>query len=158
MSVKIVYLESDDTYSETFTEALSEIINGMLDTYDLSGGEVSVIIGDNKLLQNLNRQYRNKDAATDVLSFSYLDSQDQHTPFEEVSIGDIYISIEKARENSEEAGHSLKKETALLIIHGMLHLMGFNHDDDAEAEQMQNIEQKLLDKFDHAVTGGETDA
>ena len=156
MSANIVYIISDNVFNDQFTECLSGIIESMLDEYDLSGGEVSVIIGDNELLQNLNRQYRNKDAATDVLSFSYLESKDQNLPYEEVAVGDIYISLEKVRENSEEAGHSLKKETALLTIHGMLHLLGFSHDEEIAAERMQVIERELLCKYDHALTGGET--
>ncbi len=156
MSANIVYLISDKVFTDQFTECLSGIIESMLDEYDLSGGEVSVIIGDNELLQSLNRQYRNKDATTDVLSFSYLESQDQNLPYEEVAVGDIYISLGKARENSEEAGHSLKKETALLTIHGMLHLLGFDHNEEAAAKRMQDIERELLCKYDHAITGGET--
>lgn len=131
----------------------------MLGEFDYSEGEVSVVIADNALLQSLNRKYRDKDAPTDVLSFSYLEAADRISIEEkEFAVGDIYISIERARDQAEETGHSLRRETTLLAVHGLLHLLGFDHDDEANTGAMQEQERKALEKYDLIFTGGQTDA
>jgi probable rRNA maturation factor len=152
-------LNSDSSFSEKFTVFLTEMMNQMLGEYDYSEGEVSVVIADNALLQSLNRQYRDKDAPTDVLSFSYLEAADQIPGEEkEFAVGDIYISIERARDQAAEAGHSLRRETTLLAVHGLLHLLGFDHDDETNSGAMQKQERAALEKYDLIFAGGETDA
>jgi len=159
VTVSIKYLNSDDSFSNQFTEYLTGIVVKLLEENGLSGGEVSVIIADNAVLQNLNRQYRNNDAPTDVLSFCYLEPDDQLAQAEkDFAVGDIYISVERAREQAEEAGHNLGKEITLLTVHGMLHLLGYDHGEETGARLMQNKERAVMSEFDSAVSGGETDA
>ena len=108
--------------------------------------EVNVTFNDNEQIRELNRQFRDKDKSTDVLSFPLLDaeSDDGFMPPElETMLGDIVISLEKAREQSEEFGHSFEREVAFLTVHSMLHLLGYDHEkseaDDADMRLRQRI-------------------
>lgn len=99
-------------------------------------GDVNIAITSNREMQALNRRYRKKNKATDVLSF----------PSETPGIaGDIAISLEIAAENASELGHSLATEIEILIVHGMLHLAGFDHEiDEGEMHQRETaLRQKL---------------
>lgn len=103
--------------------------------------EISFTFTDNDGIHELNRQYRNIDRPTDVLSFPMLefggeDEIDAEFETEDglVMLGDIVISVERAKEQAEEFGHSLRRELAFLTAHSMLHLLGYDHVDDAEGE------------------------
>ncbi len=148
MSIIIQHLDSKSSFNEDFTKWLTAVITNLLEEYNLTGGEVGVIIAGDKLLHKLNLQYRDKDAPTDVLSFSYLDDTGEQIDENEFAVGDIYISRDRAKAQAEEAGHSLQRETALLVIHGTLHLLGFDHVHDDDAELMQQQERSLMKKYD----------
>jgi len=111
----------------------------------LSDKEVELIITNDQTIQELNKEYRGKDCATDVLSFPLED------PFTEESIfgmplGSIIIAESFVKEKAEAFGHSPQDELSLLFIHGMLHLLGFDHEsDDGE---MRTREKELIKKFD----------
>ncbi len=93
--------------------------------------EISVTFTDNEGIRELNATYREKDTATDVLSFPLMDfsgKSDEPVADEPlVSLGDIVISLERAREQAEEYGHSFEREVAFLTVHSMLHLLGYDH-------------------------------
>ncbi|SHI88507.1 rRNA maturation RNase YbeY [Lutispora thermophila] len=99
--------------------------------------EVSISFVDNKEIQTLNKEYRNIDAPTDVLSFPMLEYDEEVSDDEilsdeeyidaEMPLGDIVISTEKAIEQAKEYGHSQEREIAFLLVHGMLHLLGYDH-------------------------------
>lgn len=111
----------------------------------LSDKEVELIITDDKTMQELNKEYRGKDNVTDVLSFPLED------PFTEQSIfgmplGSIVIAESFVKKKAEIFGHSIQDELSLLFIHGMLHLLGFDHEsDDGE---MRAREKELIMQFD----------
>ncbi len=94
--------------------------------------EVSVTFTDNEGIHELNRQYRGVDRPTDVLSFPLMDfSGESDEPVADepvVSLGDIVLSLERAREQAEEYGHSFEREVAFLTVHSMLHLLGYDHE------------------------------
>jgi len=120
-------------------EALEEIAE------TLSGKEVELIITDDATMQELNAQYRGKNSTTDVLSFP------MEAPFTEQSIfgmplGSIIIAESFVKEKAAEFGHSIQDELSLLFIHGMLHLLGFDHETD-EGE-MRVREKELIEQFD----------
>lgn len=111
--------------------------------------ELSITIVHNKDIQVLNAQYRNKDEATDVLSFQ-LDNPYRHT--EEVMdmpimIGDIIISIDKAIEQAKRYNHSFDREIAFLTVHGFLHLLGYTHDNKEEEQVMFQKQESILEEF-----------
>ena len=95
--------------------------------------EVSIVLSDDAQLQTLNRDFRGQDKPTDVLSFEGQDPDG-------VYLGDIIISMARCAEQATEANHSLDDELALLTIHGMLHLLGYDHGDDAEREAMWQVQ------------------
>ena len=103
--------------------------------------EISLTFTDNAGIREINNEYRGIDKATDVLSFPMLEfdsdeeDADYETDGELVMLGDIVISIERARKQAAELGHSLRRELAFLTAHSMLHLLGWDHVDDAEGER-----------------------
>jgi probable rRNA maturation factor len=107
---------------------------------------VSVTFCDNEHIRKLNNEYRNKDSATDVLSFPMYEDGD----FDEIEcsmgavLGDIVISIERAKEQAEEIGNSFHREVAFLTIHSMLHLLGYDHERSPEDEEEQCQRQKAI--------------
>ena len=107
--------------------------------------ELSVTFTDNDGIQAVNKQYRNIDKATDVLSFPLTDFEGgEEPPADEptVSLGDVIISLERAKEQAEEFGHSFEREVAFLTVHSTLHLLGYDHElsdeDDADMRARQN--------------------
>lgn len=88
--------------------------------------EFNIIFVDNAKIHELNKQYRDVDKSTDVITFALEDHEDIEFADGRV-LGDIYISIDKAKEQAKEYGHSLKRELAFLCIHGFYHLLGYDH-------------------------------
>ncbi|MGI5997077.1 MAG: rRNA maturation RNase YbeY [Lutispora sp.] len=116
--------------------------------------EVSISFVDNKEIQNLNREFRNIDAPTDVLSFpmlEYEEGSDNEAYSEEdyieaeIPLGDIVISTEKVIEQSKEYGHSQDRELAFLLVHGMLHLLGYDHMNAEDEQIMFKKQDEILD-------------
>ena len=106
----------------------------------------NVIIVDNDKIRQLNRDYRNKDSVTDVISFA-LEDDDSFNRTDIRVLGDIYISIDKAKEQSIEYGHSFKRELYFLAIHGFLHLLGYDHMDKEEEEIMFKKQEEVLSRY-----------
>ena len=111
---------------------------------DRPDGEVSVLLTDDAEIRSLNSQYRGIDRPTDVLSFSQLEGDDLPTGNGPLLLGDIVISLERAREQARDLGVSMEDELHRLFIHGLLHLMGYDHEGSAaEAERMREVEDRL---------------
>ena len=112
--------------------------------------EVSVTFVNNEQIHELNREYREKDAPTDVLSFP-LGENGEYDPNGDTGawmLGDIVISIEKAMEQAELYGHGLQREIAFLTVHSMLHLLGYDHEQGGLAEvRMREKEETILKKL-----------
>ena len=113
--------------------------------------EISRAIVNNDEIQEINKQYRNIDAPTDVLSFPLLTFEEGEqadvNENDEIMLGDIIISIEKAISQAEEYGHGLKRELAFLTAHSMLHLMGYDHMEDDEREEMFEKQEAILNNL-----------
>lgn len=109
--------------------------------------EISVTFCDNEYIKSLNSQYRNKDSATDVLSFPIYDFYVEEIPEgEALMLGDIVISIERAKEQAKEVGNTFLEEIAFLVVHSMLHLLGYDHERSPEDEEAQCKAQKEIVK------------
>ncbi len=100
-------------------------------------GNVTVLLSDDAGLQALNRDFRGKDKATDVLSFPCL-------PMDRPFLGDIAVASGVARRDADQQGKSLEDHLVHLLIHGYLHLLGYDHEADDEAEEMEGLEIKAL--------------
>lgn len=113
----------------------------------IAAAEVSMVFVDDHKMAELNEHYRGVSGTTDVLSFPMLDDEeDQPEGPGEFLLGDIVISVSKAFEQSKEYGHSLDREMAFLAVHGMLHLMGYDHEKSEAAElKMREKERRVLD-------------
>jgi len=106
--------------------------------------ELSIVITDDEEIRALNRQYRGLDRATDVLSFSQLEGEGGAAG--EELLGDVVISWERAVSQGGELGHGTREELKKLLVHGVLHLVGYEHEGESkeEAEKMMEMEDRLL--------------
>lgn len=111
--------------------------------------EVSISIVDNAEIQQINKQFRNIDRPTDVLSFPMLTFTEneiiEKNENGEIVLGDIIISLERAEEQAKEYGHSLKREIAFLTAHSMLHLLGYDHMELEEEKEMFAKQKEILE-------------
>ena len=108
--------------------------------------EFSIIIVDNKRIHEINKEYRNIDRPTDVISFALEDSEGVE-PENYRILGDIYISIDKVKEQAAAYGHSETRELAFLTIHGFLHLLGYDHMEPEEEKIMFAKQEEILNGF-----------
>ena len=104
----------------------------------------NVIIVDNDFIHELNKNYRNIDRETDVITFALEDEKDMVAPVGERVLGDIYISIDKAISQAEEYGHSLLRELSFLAVHGFYHLLGYDHMTEEEEKVMFSKQEEVL--------------
>ena len=145
------YIENTSNYEisiaiETLNDWLNTWFNYLDLDLDLQGTyEISLRLTDDREIQEFNRQFRNLDKATDVLSFASLeDDIPMIEELETISLGDIIISLETALKQAELEGHDLKTELAWLTSHGLLHLLGWDHPDDDSLAQMLTQQAVLL--------------
>lgn len=116
--------------------------------YGAKESEVSLTFTDNGHIRELNKKYRGIDRETDVLSFAFDESDEPRVEGADSSaIGEIIISIDKAKSQAKEYGHSLERETAFLTVHGMLHLLGYDHIEDDEREEMEAEQRFVMKKL-----------
>lgn len=115
----------------------------ILDLLDLGTCELSILLCDDATIRPLNRDYRRIDKPTDVLSFAQLDCAPASG--ESALLGDLVISLESAARQAAERGHDLPAELRILLIHGIFHLLGDDHEQEDEAEAMEAKERSMLD-------------
>lgn len=133
-------------YKEDYTY-LNEVIEHTLEVENVKNANFSVIFIDDEKMHELNKMYRNIDRTTDVLSFALEDNQTIELPIRE--LGDIFISIPKMIEQAKEYEHSKKRELSFLVVHGLLHLLGYDHTISEEQEKLQfGLQDKILNDLD----------
>ncbi len=132
------------------TEWLRSVAERVLITQGVSpDAELGLVITGQQRVQELNRTYRGKDAPTDVLSFCMATAEDGISSFvappdEVLHLGEVIISYPQAEIQAGEHGHSAKKEVTILLIHGVLHLVGYDHDQPERQKKMQAREKAIL--------------
>lgn len=141
-----LYIENEQDkipYDEFYADTVRRAVEGTLEYEGVSYScEVSVTFVDNERIRELNSEYRNIDRETDVLSFPTGDTG------EGVTLGDVVISLEKAKAQAEEYGHSLEREIAFLTVHSVLHLLGYDHETGEEDEKEMFCRQdEIMDKL-----------
>jgi probable rRNA maturation factor len=131
---------------------IEQVVRRALTAAGASGPvEVSVVVTDDSTVQQLNRDYRGVDAPTDVLSFSQTEvltdagEQFPTVPGEARLLGDVVISGDRVRAQAAEYGHSQRRELAYLTVHGLLHLLGYDHETDPERQVMRRAEENALE-------------
>jgi probable rRNA maturation factor len=127
--------------SRVDVEGLKRSGRGMLAALRLSTAELSVALVDDSEIARLNRDYRDKPRPTDVLSFSLVEGD--HSDHRGGMLGDVVISVETAAQQASDRHRSLDETVTRLLIHGVLHLIGHDHEDDAEARAMAAEERRL---------------
>lgn len=139
-----VYNETEDN---AYLEDIKNILNLGLKKLDVKNAFVSVVIVDKEEIHEINKTYRNVDRVTDVISFAFEDNKMIERSDMRI-LGEIYLCIEKAKEQSVEYGHSEKREICYLSVHGLLHLLGYNHEVEDEKRIMRQKEEEILEIYD----------
>lgn len=155
MDIIIANEQDKVSIEESLYEKLEQVgILALTEAGSVENYEVSVLLTDNEEIRSLNKKYRNVDNATDVLSFPlFEENDDSEEPLyfnetEEIILGDIIISVEKALEQSEDFGHSFLRELSYLLVHGILHLLGYDHETKEDKKAMRLMEEQILMKLD----------
>ena len=105
---------------------------------------MSCILVDDKDIHQINKEYRHIDRSTDVISFALEDNEQFYIEGMPRSIGDIFISVDHARIQAQEYGHSLKREMCFLFTHGLLHLLGYDHMNEDDEKEMFSLQKEIL--------------
>lgn len=143
-------------------DLITRVCRRALESEGWIAAEVSVVVTGDQEIRRLNRDYRGIDAPTDVLSFPLLEELGEQLPpgappgpqhalwtaGEVPALGDIVISLERAKAQAEEYGHSLQREIAFLTVHGLLHLLGYDHETEEPERVMRAKEEAILASLD----------
>lgn len=122
--------------------------------------EVSVLLTDDRTVRDMNRTYRNKDKPTNVLSFAALEGENPGLAGSTLPLGDIVFGYETIEEESKEMGKSFADHFSHLLVHGTLHLLGYDHESDGDASIMESLEIQVLSRYgiDNPYAQGDNDA
>lgn len=140
-------LVNDQTAAQINSQALSAFLKKLARALSLRGKDWNVCLVDDRKMKKLNAHYRGRNKTTDVLAFAWQTNDDElrlEGPSQrELAnfLGDILISVETARRNARRAGHSVEREIEWLILHGLLHLLGYDHETDHG--EMASLESRL---------------
>ncbi len=139
-------------YNETgeelpYYDIIKKIITKALQLEQIENASCSIIIVDNSYIHKLNKEYRGIDKETDVISFALEDEKNLIIPNNIRLLGDIYISLDKAKEQALEYNHSLKRELCFLAVHGLYHLLGYNHETKEEEKIMFTKQEEALGEY-----------
>lgn len=150
--ITIDFHDKTNSVDEAFVDMIQRIIRFAGEKEGVTGeAEVSISFVDNNEIQEINRNYRQKDQATDVISFAMqeLGEGETHVLNEDMPmlLGDIVISVDKAKEQAEEYHHSMEREFGFLALHGFLHLLGYDHLNEVDEKKMFGRQEEILDEF-----------
>jgi len=141
MSVRLAGPPEGESLPALDTAALAERAGKLLRELGYAESELSVALVGDASMTEMNGQYRGRPGPTDVLSFSLLEGD--HAEQRGDLLGDVVIDLEQAERQAQERGHGLDEEAARLLIHGTLHLLGYDHEQDDEAREMEAMERRL---------------
>ncbi|MDO5397897.1 MAG: rRNA maturation RNase YbeY [bacterium] len=145
--------QDKEEWTAELQRTVEEVCNAVLESEECDfDAQISLTLVDNEEIREINNEQRGIDRATDVLSFPMLEfdengdclDADYEMDGDFIVLGDIVISMEKAREQSREFGHSFLREIAFLTAHSMLHLLGYDHVDDPEGERIMFAKQDAV--------------
>ena len=137
-----VFNETGENLKEI--KELDNLVEFLIEEFKLEEAIFSIIIVDEKTIQEINKKYRGIDKVTDVISFALED--EKNFTAELRVLGDVYICLEKAKNQALEYGHSLKRELSFLTVHGLLHLLGYEHEEDET--EMFKVQKEVLEKYE----------
>ena len=148
----IDFHDETNTVTSDYVDLLERLLQFAADKEGISKeAEMSVNFVDNKEIQALNRNYRGKDAPTDVISFAMQESVEGEIEIVgedmPLALGDIVISVDKAKEQATEYEHSYERELAFLTLHGFLHFLGYDHMNKSDEAKMFKRQEEILGAF-----------
>ena len=126
---------------------LNDVIERTLKHEKVKNATFSIVFVDNEKIQYLNKNYRNIDRITDVISFAFEEVDDIEYDGMRF-LGEIYISYERCVSQAKDYGHSLKREFCYLAVHGLLHLLGYDHMVEEDKKVMRSLEEEILNEYD----------
>ncbi|MGM0853179.1 MAG: rRNA maturation RNase YbeY [Bacillota bacterium] len=152
MTLLIDFIDESEQLSEEETSLVQNILNFAAKKEEVEDdSEVSVTFVTNERIQEINREYRHKDQPTDVISFALEELGEDEVEIVGGQIprvlGDIIISIDRAKEQAEEYNHSFSRELGFLALHGFLHLLGYDHMEEIDEKKMFQRQKDILDEY-----------
>ncbi|QHE53001.1 rRNA maturation RNase YbeY [Pontibacillus sp. HMF3514] len=150
--MQIDFHDETHSVSEDYIDLIDRVLQFAAKEEDVqTEAEMSVSFVDNKEIQVVNRNYRQKDEPTDVISFAMQEEGEEEMKIigaeMPVLLGDIIISVDKAKEQAEEYQHSLERELSFLALHGFLHLLGYDHLNEEDEKKMFTRQEDILNAF-----------
>lgn len=154
--MEIAFLDETNTVSQEKINEIDELLQYAADYLKLpEDTEMSVTFMDNAAIQIINRDYRDKDQPTDVISFALEEETEEELPIifdDEMpamprNLGDIMISVERVKEQASEYGHSYDRELGFLALHGFLHINGYDHMTPEDEKEMFGLQKEILDAY-----------
>ena len=144
-----IYYDSDFELEEELLQKMEEgaTICADQEGIDSERVEISLTLVDADEIQQLNRDYRNVDKVTDVLSFPQYDDLNELPDDGEIMLGDVIICRQRAEEQAEEFGHSVEREMVYLFVHSVCHLLGYDHMEDEEKAEMRAKEESVMEQI-----------
>ncbi|MBS8264948.1 rRNA maturation RNase YbeY [Mesobacillus boroniphilus] len=152
MSLEVDFLDEINELTHQELHEIEKLLNYTAEKENVQeGSELSVTFVSNERIQEINREYRDKDRPTDVISFALEEMGEGEMEIVGKDIprilGDIIISVPKAREQAEEYNHSFMRELGFLAVHGLLHLLGYDHMNEQDEKQMFDRQKEILDGY-----------
>lgn len=138
-----IFNKTEEKIDKSFVR---KVVKHTLKKMEAEKSEVNIIFVGLEEIHEINKTYRNVDRPTDVISFALEDTEDV-TIYEERVLGDIYICLDKVHEQAKEYGHTEIREMAFLIVHGLLHLLGYDHMIKEEEKIMFGLQEEILNEM-----------
>ena len=144
-----IYFEEGQTVTQKILDTMMQAAEYCLDAeqIDTERSEISVTFVSLEEIHELNREYRQVDSPTDVLSFPQFDDLDDLPEEGEIMLGDVVICSDRAKEQAEEFGHSFEREIIYLFVHSVLHLLGYDHMEEDEKRIMRRREEEVMERI-----------
>ncbi|MCK5780052.1 MAG: rRNA maturation RNase YbeY [Psychrilyobacter sp.] len=153
MNITVELTKGIDGYDEFIDlESVEDYIKTVVEEEYKSEKElyISLLLTSNENIQSVNKEYRGKDQPTDVISFAYLDTEDDFQIGPYTTLGDIVISLERVEEQAGDYGHNFKREFYYVLTHGLLHLLKYDHIDLEDKKIMRKKEEEILKKHGYS--------
>ena len=145
MEIDLAIINETDDFHDDYETVYTNIIKAACQQLNIEDDlELSVIFVDDARIHEINREYRNIDRSTDVISFALEDNEQYYMEGMPRTLGDIFISIDHAKKQAQEYGHSFYREMCFLFTHGLLHLLGYDNMEKEEETEMFMIQNNIL--------------
>ena len=145
MNIDFVFDNEVENFENNYEQDFTAIIEQALKTLGIEDDvEVSCVLVDDERIHEINREYRHIDRSTDVISFAMEYNDQFYVEGMPRTLGDIFISVDHAKKQAEEYGHSLRREMCFLFTHGILHLLGYDHMTDEQEKEMFGLQDQIL--------------